>query len=156
LGRTADAPDSKRPNFSKRDDKDLCIPASVLVVLMPVDVVLFVFVGNKAQIVDGLSVVQCRELLSQLHYLRRRIVQRLRFGFTTPSFSPRLFGEILNERKPMILFLPVTFPAHTESSRLRGPRCGQLKQRIRFFSRQEIFNVLVLFAHDFSSPSTRQ
>jgi hypothetical protein len=77
-------------------------------------------------------------------------------GFTTPSFSPRLFGEILNERKPMILFLPVTFPAHTESSRLRGPRCGQLKQRIRFFSRQEIFNVLVLFTHDFSSPSTRQ
>ena len=57
---------------------------------MPVDVVLFVFVGNKAQIVDGLSVVQCRELLSQLDYLRWRIVQRLRFGIHHTVFQPAL------------------------------------------------------------------
>src|SRR5258708_17365846 len=55
--------DSKRPCCAHRNDVNRSIPAPVFVVLMPVDMVSLVFVGNETEIVDRLTAVQSGQLL---------------------------------------------------------------------------------------------
>jgi hypothetical protein len=56
----ADAPYTKSPGLAHRNNVDRGISASVFVVLMPVDMVVLIFVGNERQIVDSLPTVQFR------------------------------------------------------------------------------------------------